>query len=272
MPIYRENPNKVWDWGDSGSYWEALKGVIDSAVGFGIPGMAAGKLISAGVKAARTGFLLSKLTESAADAITALGAGFLTNYAEGKTMGIEMFENAMQNAKSNYYDSILKKYMSMGLDPQQAADKANKEYEIGLANGKEEEFKQIAGAEADKFQARNMVFMLTDAMALGGLFKPLKGSTRNLINKETLKNYFLGANLDNFAVQGIKEGAEEIGQNVMQSEAEYQAAEKSGVDTREPDELFDRVLKFATSDKALLEGAMGFFGGPVQRVLTKGIS
>lgn len=272
MPIYKQNPNEVWNWSDSGSYWSALKGVIDSAVGFGIPGMAAGKLVSTGLKAARTGVLLSKMTESAADAVTALGAGFLTNYAEGKTMGIEMFENAMQNAKSNYYDSILKKYMSMGLDPQQAADKANKEYEIGLANGKEEEFKQIAGAEADKFQARNMVFMLTDAMALGGLFKPLKGSTRNLINKETLKNYFLGANLDNFAVQGIKEGAEEIGQNVMQSEAEYQAAEKSGVDTREPDELFDRVLKFATSDKALLEGAMGFFGGPVQRVLTKGIS
>jgi ribosomal protein L23 len=278
MPIYKDDPNAVWDWGDSGSYWSALKGVIDSAVGFGIPGMAAGKLVGLALKAARTSVLLSKMTNSAANAATALGAGFLTNYAEGKTMGIEMFDNAMQNAKSNYYDQILGKHMSqvgeLGLykTPQQAADAANLEYEVGLANGKEEEFRKIAGAEADKFQRNNMVFMLTDAMALGGLFKPLKGSTRNLINKETLKNYFLGANLDNFAVQGVKEGAEEIGQNVMQSEAEYQAAEKSGVDTRESPELFDRVLKFATSDKALLEGAMGFFGGPVQRVLVKGMS
>jgi len=45
MPIYKDDPNAVWDWGDSGSYWGALKGVIDSAVGFGIPGMAAGKLV-----------------------------------------------------------------------------------------------------------------------------------------------------------------------------------------------------------------------------------
>ena len=275
MPIYKQDPNAVWDWGDSGSYWSALKGVIDSAVGFGIPGMAAGKLVGAVLKAARTGALLAKMTEGAADTVTALGAGFLTNYAEGKTMGIEMFDNAMENAKSNYYKTIYDKYTNQfgnSKDPQQIADMANAEYEQGLANGKEEEFKKIAGAEADKFQRNNMVFMLTDAIGLSGLFKAAKGGTRNLINAETMKNYFLGMNTDNFAVQGVKEGLEEIGQNVMQSEAEYQAAEKSGVDTKEPGELYDRVLKFATSDKALLEGAMGFFGGPIQRVLTKGMS
>lgn len=273
MPIYKEDPNKVWSWSDSGSYWEALKGVIDSAVGFGLPGLGAAKLVGSAVKAARVNALLQgMLTANRAEALTSIGAGFLTNYAEGKTMAIEAYENSMKNLKSNYYDGILKKYVDQGLDPGQAMQLANEEYEAGLKNGKEAEFSKIAGNEADKFQRNNMVFMLTDALGLHGILKGTKGLTRNIITKESMKNYFLGANADNFLVQGVKEGAEEIGQNMMQSEAEYQAAEKGGIDTGEPSDFTQRMIKFGTDDKALLEGAMGFFGGPAQRVLMSTLS
>lgn len=157
MPIYKEDPNKVWSWSDSGSYWEALKGVIDSAVGFGLPGLGAAKLVGSAVKAARvSNTLQAYLTENKVNAITSLGAGFMTNYAEGKTMAIEAYENSMQNLKSNYYDGILKKYINQGLDPNQALELANKEYEEGLKSGKEKEFSKIAGSEADKFQRNNM--------------------------------------------------------------------------------------------------------------------
>lgn len=273
MPIYKEDPNKVWSWSDSGSYWEALKGVIDSAVGFGLPGLGAAKLVGSAVKAARVNALLQAyLTENKVNAITSLGAGFMTNYAEGKTMAIEAYENSMQNLKSNYYDGILKKYIDQGLDPNQALELANKEYEEGLKSGKEKEFSKIAGSEADKFQRNNMVFMLTDALGIHGVLKGTKGFTRSMIDKNELKNYFLGLNADNFLVQGVKEGAEEIGQNIMQSEAEYRAAERGGIETGEPSDFTQRMIKFGTDDKALLEGAMGFFGGPAQRVLMSTLS
>ena len=273
MPIYKEDPNKVWSWSDSGSYWEALKGVIDSAVGFGLPGLGAAKLVGSAVKAARVNALLQAyLTENKVNTITSLGAGFMTNYAEGKTMAIEAYENSMQNLKSNYYDGILKKYIDQGLDPNQALELANKEYEEGLKSGKEKEFSKIAGSEADKFQRNNMVFILTDALGIHGVLKGTKGFTRSMVDKNELKNYFLGLNADSFLVQGVKEGAEEIGQNIMQFEAEYRAAERGGIETGEPSDFMQRMVKFGTDDKALLEGAMGFFGGPAQRVLMSTLS
>lgn len=58
----------------------------------------------------------------------------------------------------------------------------------------------------------------------------------------------------------------------MQSEAEYQAAKKGGIETGEPSDFTQRMIKFGTDDKALLEGAMGFFGGPAQRVLMSTLS
>ena len=209
MPIYTQDPNDAWNWRDSGSYWGALKGIIDSAVGFAIPGMAAGKLMSVGVRGARTlSFLNGLITANRAEKITALGAGFMTNYAEGKMMALEAYENSLNALKKDYYNTILGKYIkqvgefSQYKTAQDAADAATIEYNNAMASGKEEEFKKIAGAEADKFQRNNMVFMLSDAVGLHGLFKGVnKGATRNIINKVSLKNYFLVMNDDNFLVQ-----------------------------------------------------------------------
>ena len=76
---------------------------------------------------------------------------------------------------------------------------------------------------------------------------------------EGLKNSYL--------TTSVTEAFEEIGQNVIQKEREYQALKKVGVENPHvsPDFL-GRTVEFATSPQALLEGAMGFFGGAAQQI------
>lgn len=280
-PIYKQDPNAGWDWSDSASYWEALKGVVDSAVGFGIPGMGIAKGISASVKAARTLGYLGKLSMGGEGIINALGSGLVTNYAEGKMMSLQSYEASLENSKKSLYNNILGEYMQQVGElgkyttPQEAADAADLEFQRQLASGKEEEFKQIAGHQADVMQRENMVFILSDALALHGIIKG-SGLTRNL--KELPKGVVKGMTTlssDNLILQGAKEGVEEISQQVMQYEQEYQTAKKTGAEIpleNTPEDFTDRMIRFATDESSLVQGAMGFLGGGVQRVMMKGLS
>ena len=143
--------------------------------------------------------------------------------------------------------------------PQEAANAAIIEYNKQLALGKEAEFKRIAGEEADRFQRENMVFAITDAIGLHGIVKGI-GSTRNLLKEPLgLVKKLTAPTADNLLVQGTKEGIEEIGQNVMQYEAEYQTAKRTG--SQEPiagtsEDFTERMLQFITDENTLLQGAI----------------
>jgi len=253
MPIYRPN-NETFDWGDSGFYWSSVKGILDSAVGFGLPGGAIAKGVGAGLKGIGSGLKamrIAKLSEVMAaagdagfNAATALGAGAIQNYAEGKIMGIETYENT--------YESLIKQ----GVEESKA--------------------RQLAGQAADEMLLNNRAMMLSDAFSLYGLAKGLKGAQRNILNapgfrnrvKEFGKN-IISPNADNIVLQGAKEAGEEIVQNVIQMEAQYGAEQDAGLDSDLPENTLDRLLGFATSDQALLEGMMGFLGGGPQRILSE---
>jgi hypothetical protein len=279
MPIHRMS-DKVFDWSDPGFYFSSLKGILDSAVGFAIPGMAASKAIGTAQKALRATKYLNFLKQSqrGQQIINSVGAGYITNFGEGKMMALEMFENSVQQMEQNLFNENLLDVQARAggeISPQEAHKLAVDLTMQQLDAGKRKEFESIAGDQANVFMNRNKAFALTDMVGLHGIYKG-KGATRALLNEKGLKagaKRFTTLTPDNLLVQAAKEGAEEIGQNVIQMEAEYQAAKGAGIDTDEtPEDFKKRAYQFATSDKALLEGMMGFFGGGPQRVFTEMLS
>ena len=259
MPIYRPN-NETFDWDDSGFYWSSLKGVIDSAVGFGLPGGAIakgvgllGKGLGTGAKAIRLNGLVNFIQNDAriANSLQSVGAGFIQNYAEGKIMGIEAYENVEKEL--------------LDLRGQ------------GKLNISDEDIKKYAGEAADNMLLYNRSMILSDAFALSGLMKGIGSSRYRKVGAPGFNNRMkdfgksiIAPNSDNLILQGLKEAGEEIGQNVMQMEAQYGSKKKAGVDISDYEESFvKRAFDFATSDQALLEGMMGFFGGGPQRILSE---
>jgi hypothetical protein len=126
---------------------------------------------------------------------------------------------------------------------------------------------QMAGEQADRFILANKAMIISDAFALSGISKTLSRG-RNPLKERNLKtfaNNFKKFSRENPIAQASAESLEEIYQNTIQQEGEYQARKDAGVSSKgESANPFSRLVEFATSDKALLEGMMGFFGGPIQ--------
>ena len=277
-PIYRRNPDKVFDWEDPGFYFTSLKGILDSAVGFAIPGMAVSKGIGAAQKALR----LSKYTEMLTlsnrgqQMVNAGLSGAITNFAEGKMMAIEQFENSMTAMEDDLFNKNYEKMVTDNpeVNPDLLYRMAKEGTEKQLKDGKREEFTSLAGNEAETFIKRNRMFAITDAIGLHGIYKG-KGAIRNLLKPKGLKagaKRFTTLSSSNVLLQAGKEGAEEIGQNILQLEGEYQAATRAGMESEAPEDFAQRIYDFGTSEKALLEGMMGLLGGGPQRILTEGVS
>jgi len=244
LPIYRTNPGEVVDFSDSGFYWSAMKGLVDSAVGFGLVGMGAGALVKGvgmatrlATRATRMEAFVAGLTSDAkaAQVLNSIPAAYLTNFGESKMMALETFDQILED--------LAPKVKSGELTEKQA--------------------RTIAGDKADTFMLTNKMFMVTDAIGLAGIFKG-KGITRNLIDAPTTKN-FLKSQLKNAPLESV----EEIGQNILQSEQIFQAHKVAGIKDDAPEDLVERMIEFGTSEQALLEGAMGFLGGPLQYGITQ---
>lgn len=256
MPIYRKDPSEVFDFSDPGFYWESLKGILDSAVGFGLPGGVVAKGVSTAMRATKISKLIELASRGNAMAVRAaesLGAGAVQIYAEGKMLALETYESTLEELRG--------------------------QVEKGELDLSENEIKRVAGESANNVLSYNRAFILSDAFGLHGLMKGV-GTTRNLLKQRGLANRFkqfgeslIAPNTDNLILQGLKESAEEIGQGVLQKEQEYQALKLSGADVSKYDDLIgNRLFDFATDDSTLLEGMMGFFGGGPQRILSEATS
>lgn len=270
MPIYKKDPSKMIDFNDSAFYWEAFRSVLDSAVGFGLTGLGAG----AAIKAAGTGLRLSRLsgyTNIIGKGLNAVGKGlqegvagrlsaaYVTNFGEGKVMALELYERASEENYKLYID----KYKADNPGENPSADEL-KEFE--------HQSKVNAGKQANIFMMRNKLFIASDYLQLNRMFNATGvGVTNRLVKAPSFKG-FAKAQFAN----GPKEALEEIGQNVIQMEGIHQTrrnlAKKGFVpsDKRMEDmSMAERFSEFAMSEQALLEGAMGFFGGPVQYAITQ---
>lgn len=283
MPIYETESDSAL-----GQFFKfsTLKGMIDSVVGFAIPGGLVSKGIGAAVKLSRAGSLaargLAKMNASAGTKVLAnslgeiakdVAAGTITNYAEGQMMAIELGENA----KQHYIESKAQEYYEQFKDAP---------IPLSIENARklaEDEFNNDAKVQAEigkaqkEFVHDNRIFMVTDALGLHGLVKS-KGAFRQALLSNPKEKLRAIKNLgklsaDNMLIQGVKEGAEEIGQNILQMEGEYQVRKATDTLTKEDEELgdtfFDRALAFGTSKQAIVEGLMGAVTGPGQRAVSR---
>ena len=270
FPIYRKDPSKIIDFNDSGFYYEAFRGILDSAVGFGLTGMGAGAAVKLTGKALRLarlntynsmmGRALGAVGEGLQTGVTGrVTAAYLTNYGESKMMALELYEKAQSEALEGY----LKQYQ-IDTGGEMPSEKELQEFKL--------DSKIEAGKKANHFMLVNKVFMLTDYFQLNKMFKATGlTKSRNLADKPGVIN-FMKSQLS----AGPKEAFEEIGQNVAQMEGIYQARESLKARNYKFPEgdldnmsLSERIVDFATSEQALLEGAMGFFGGPIQYAITQ---
>ena len=272
MPIYRKNPNETIDFSDSGFYYDALSSVLDSAVGFGITGIGAGALMKG------AGTLLKAATRvgqlSKADKIRGyfngignslqngtagtFGAAYISNFGEGKMMGLELYNTA--------FDANL---TSMIADYQ--AKNGGAEPDEKTLIKMQKTASDIAGKRADIFMNFNKLMVIPEMLQLAGIFKATgMHKTRNMMDKPGFASV---------AKQQIKqapiEAGEEIFANVLSQEQQYgseQDLAKLGYKIKDPIstnmDMVSRLIDFATSDQALLEGAMGLISGPIQYTIT----
>lgn len=283
MPIYERERKDTFS--DNFFRWSTLRSGLDSMVGFAIPGGAISKGLILGTKAlraSRAAAYLSKLAETNkiakglnkglnflttgtfGEVVNSLVSGMLTNDAEGKMIAFEVADNARMQYVSDNAAKLL----------EANKDTPNYTVEQALAEAKElmdndVDFNNKLAEEQTEFVNRNRIFMLSDAFGIHGVFKGI-GKTRNLLKDKGVAQAIKDLKTlssDNFLLQMTKEGAEEIGQNILQSEAEYQVNKSRGALSPKDAELSltERILNFGTSTQALVEGAMGFITGGIQR-------
>jgi hypothetical protein len=262
LPIYKKNPEKMIDFNDSAFYWEAFRGVIDSAVGFGATGMGAGFAVKAagvalkGARLSRYASMMGKALETGK--LGQLSTAYITNYGEGKMMGLELYEQATQKHMQSFLKAYKEKHGAMT----EPSPEELKEFQLDA--------KIAAGKEASKFMLANKTMIFTDYLQLGSMFKSAKRATDNMVTPTTIKSFWM----DQLATAPIEAG-EEITQNIFQMEGIHQTrmrlktlGHSMGKDNLDDMNLSERVVQFGTSEQALLEGAMGLFGGPVQYAIT----
>ncbi len=259
LPIYRKRPDQTFDFKDSGFYWEAFRGILDSAVGFGGVGLGVGlgvKATGAALRASRLGAWSNAIGNSLAQGQTGnVTAAYLTNFAESKMMGLELYEDTFNKS----LESLVSDYqVKNGTEPTE--EELNK---LQL------EASDIAGKHANDFMLRNKIFTVIEHSQLKSIFKSTSPTSRIIDKPGTLS--FLKSQ----AVNAPKEAAEEIGQNVLQMEGQYQAEQDlidRNIIVEDPisttANFGERLIEFATSDQALLEGMMGLFSGPIQYTVT----
>lgn len=289
MPIYERESNSAL-----GQFFKfsTMRGVLDSIVGFAIPGGLVSKGLGTLGKIPRLGKVanwastgLAKLTSAErtatrakvlADGIASMSnsvaTGLISNYAEGQMMAIELGENAERDYVDNIASQLMEAATSRG--EYLSIDEARATAQDIFNNDKNAQ-SEIGKAQRD-FVLANRLFAIGDIFGVHGLLKGTEGFTRNMLKAPGFKNSIkrLGKlEADNLLLQGLKEGAEEIGQNIYQMEGEYQVRKALDMQTEDDealaDDFFHRALKFGTSKQAIVEGLMGFFTGGMQRVMTQ---
>lgn len=255
MPIYQEDPSKVFDFSDGASYYKAWEGLVDSAVQFAAPGGLITKGIGAAMRGGKMAQWIAQLATKSptlAKIVETTPAALVMNKFES---GIMAYETAKE------------------VKGELIAARDRGELEIT-----DEEIEDRAQEAFNDMTVANLAFLPITGLQTMGIAKGL-GSTRNLLkDRSTLTNRFknfgsslVAPNADNLIVQGLGEASEEISQGIMSGESKYQALKGTGAE-KGSENFLDRVIEYGTSDKALLEGAMGFLGGGVQRVMMEGVS
>jgi len=237
--------------------WSSLEGAISSAVGFGLTGLGAAKLVSTlgslgkfQQLAKMTDVAMGNLKGGAALAeATAAGGGMagasgafvgplatsaMSNYFMGQMMGTDT------------YNQILE-----GLEPM-------------IESGEIDRFEaqKIASKEAQDVVTLNMALTATAYIKFGSIFKrqgKIKGLVENPSALNQIKNLIKAGSPTAFT--------ENVYQEMIQMEQIYDTDKALGRESDMSDDYWSRMTNLALSNRALHAGALGVVGGPIQFAL-----
>jgi hypothetical protein len=237
--------------------WSSLEGAVSSALGFGVTGLGAAKLVSHLGSMGKfqelakfTDIAMGNLKGGAALAeATAAGRGMagataaftgplassaMSNFFMGQMMATDTYNQAMTN---------LAPLIEAGeMTPRQA--------------------QELASKEAQDVVGLNMALTATAYIKFGGIFKR-QNKIKGLVENPTAMNQLK---------QLIKTGSptaftENVYQEMIQMEQLYDINKEVGLENVEGDNYWDRMTQLALSNRALHAGALGVVGGPIQFAL-----
>lgn len=270
MPIYTD-PDRPLSM-DSSMFWSGVQGIIESAIEFGaialttkgLGATASGILGAAvdaaqlskigiiqriGVGAARTANAASKLTnvfgKTAGEFISGLPHGFVANQMEGIVMGLDHYKQRVE--------------------------------ELIQAGIPEDVAKKYAANEASDLRLQNTWMMATDILQMNAIFG--RAGKKGLVGGG-FRQWFKDFNPTKVSswlsvtspiTQGALEGIEEMLQSGIesnitnQSNKELNRIYRAGLKYDEDKGTgLEAILKYSTTNQAILEGLMGVFGAGLQ--------
>lgn len=284
FPIYKVNPDDI-------SIAEMWKGILDSAIGFGLPAGIVGKgvsMLGKGLKITKgLQRIGSAVSRSKLPGVQKAGQKLSSFFTDQRNLD---FLNSVPTAVlNNYAESRIMAIESMEITEREL------EPLVKLGVITKEEAKRQAIEAHDRVMLGNKAMIVSNFFETYGILKLTKGLTRTDLKRNLLnlsKDDFLNLNADNLILQSGREYAEEVLQGVLQRESEYRsvidaynkAKDAGKIDSlgivdqynlnldydkylRRSENLAERLWDFATDKQTQIEGLMGFFGGGPQRVL-----
>ena len=240
--------------------WSSITGLIDSAVGYGLPGIGATKVISAlsSTKNAQKAFqfvdkLLGKQFSKGAGAAQGaaqmfaqnMGASTMTSFMYGNVMAGQTYKDIMADVEKSG-----KLYTGSGEVP---------EGKISL-----KEARKVASKEAqDVVDLVMLEAALTSQIRFGKMFRQQK-KANGFVESPSL----WGDLKEQAGTGALMEGVQEIWEETVQQEQSFEAKSKLGIETEyDGMSAIERVGAIMTETRTLSAGALGIAGGPVQFAL-----
>lgn len=223
--------------------WTSLEGAVSSAVGFGITGLGAAKLVSylgsmgkfkelAAFTDLTMGNITGKNMVGATKAFTGpLASSAMSNYFMGQMMATDTFNQSMDSLKG----AVARGELSL------------------------REAQELSSAEAQDVVGLNMALTATAYIKFGGIFKrknKIKGLVENPTAMNQMKQLIKAGSITGFT--------ENVYQEMIQMEQFHDVAKSRGEESQYSDNYWDRMTQLALSDRAMHAGALGVVGGPIQ--------
>ena len=271
-PIYEEagDPNSI---SDQIFKWGTMKGVLESSLGFLIPGMIAGKAISGASKVLKASGSLLRYTSK------------LANFTKGQKLGIKLlradkYVDAVRLANPKYSqagESLGAMYFQgtgeAVWEAVDAHDEFLKSMAPAIAGGHVDgrEVLKVANSIAEKTYAPNMAKSLLNLNMLSQFVPKVgKGLVKSAFKQELNK-------LVEMPLEGLEEGM----QNIFKKEAEYRAIQEYAKGNQNsallkelirqkkygtglPSDTATRIMGFAATNEVIVDAIIGAISGPVQ--------
>lgn len=276
MPIYENiDPNsissQVFNYG-------TLKGIMNSSLGFMLPGMAVVKSGVLALKLIKGVGKLARYTSTLAKATQATKIANRVAHADNYLRYLEMADPKIMHAAKTGALTYINGVGEAMYESEEAHDNVLRELSHSIQAGdiSSEEAMGAADSAAEFVNGVNIVKSILNYSMMGEFIRPVGGSTLKTAGKSWIERY---------AKEMPKEVIEETSQEVGKMEGEFRAYRELGesigkdsevlkeliasgaYDPNTPDKFMRRMGQFYTSTDAIVSGIIGGLSGPVQSTM-----